>query len=334
MSEAFNYKSVLAPYMKQLLSIKEAAGYSELRMRWILKEFDDFAVSQRLEDPHITRQFISRWRSTRINDSDRTLYAKYSVWYQLTKMMSRTGCPCFIPRLPRQPHPDFTPYIFTEEQISAIFKECDSYRLFDIRTGTALMAMPALLRLLYSTGMRVSEALSVKNEDVHLKEGYIHLRKTKNKMERLVPLCGSMAMVLEKYISYRNRMPVVGVKAPKAPLFVKPDGTDIRPGTVYTHFKKLLANIGIPHKGNHEGPRVHDLRHTSACHALVMMARQGMDLYASLPLLSARLGHTSLSSTEQYVRLTVSMFPELEKQCSPVSAFVYPKICKAYDNYD
>jgi site-specific recombinase XerD len=56
------------------------------------------------------------------------------------------------------------------------------------------------------------------------------------------------------------------------------------------------------------------------------MAHNGMDLYSSLPIISACLGHKSLSATEQYVRLTSEMYPELVEQCSPINAFVYPKI--------
>jgi integrase len=56
---------------------------------------------------------------------------------------------------------------------------------------------------------------------------------------------------------------------------------------------------------------VHDLRHTFAVHSLVKMAKSGLDLYYSLPLLSTFLGHRSLSATDQYVRLTAEMYPDL-----------------------
>lgn len=334
MSELFNYSSILAPYMKYLVEMKTSAGISAQRMKWILKEFDDFANVCKLNDPHITKEFVGRWRATRTDDCDRTLYAKYSVWSQLTTLMSRNGCACFIPSLPKQPKANFTPYIFTHEQIKAIFVASDEYRLHDIRMGTVLIAMPVLLRLLYSTGVRISEALSIRNEDVYLSEHFIRLRKTKNGSERLVPVCESLADVLAEFETCRNRMPVKGLDATGHLFFVKPDGTGISAGPVYQHFKKLLSKCGIPHIGNHHGPRVHDLRHTSAVHALVQMGRNGMDIYAGLPILSASLGHHSLSATEQYVRLTCGMYPELEKMCSPINAFVYPKISKTYDYND
>lgn len=313
--------------------MKESAGYSSLRSKWILKEIDDFANAEGLSEPIITESLFKRWRVTRKNDCERTIYAKFSVWHQLTTLMCRQGCISYIPKMPQQPKNDFTPYIFTEEQMKAILKAADEYRLYDIRMGTALISMPAILRTLYATGMRVSEILSVRNSDVHLNEQYIYLRKTKNGSERIVPIGESLKEVLSQYISYRDKMPLSGISQPEALLFVKSDGTSLKAGAVYTHFRRLLDICCIPHFGNHHGPRVHDLRHTNAVHALVQMGRAGMDLYTGMPILSTSLGHHSLHATEQYVRLTCSMYPDLEEKCSPINAFIYPKVCKAYD-YD
>jgi site-specific recombinase XerD len=166
-----------------------------------------------------------------------------------------------------------------------------------------------------------------------LDEHYIYLLKTKNGSERIVPIGESMESVLRQYIEYRDRMPVKGISAGDALLFVKSDGTVLNQGVVYQNFRKILDICGIPHFGNHHGPRVHDLRHTFAVHSLVQMGRSGMDLYTGLPILSTALGHHSLTATEQYVRLTCSMYPELEEQCSEINAFVYPSSCRAYD-YD
>ena len=104
--------------------------------------------------------------------------------------------------------------------------------------------------------------------------------------------------------------------------------------TLYVFFHKLLKICNIPYIGNRQGPRIHDLRHTFAVHSLVQMGHNGMDLYTGLPILSACLGHRSLSSTEKYVRLTCMMYREFEKQCSPINAFVYPKITTDYDYQD
>lgn len=326
MSNPFNYRSALAEEITRFIEMKESAGLSVLRTKWILKELDDFAQRQYLDKPYISRELVSEWRKTRINDCPRTLYAKYSIWSQLAKNMCRNGYNCFIPQLPKQPKSNFTPYIFTHGQIDALFQECDKTEVCDKHMNVALFAIPAVLRLLYSTGLRVSEALSIRNKDMKMTEHYIHIKKTKNGSERIVPICDNLTVVLKQYETYRNKMPVCGVASSHHLYFIKPDGTGINTQSVYQRFRKLINACNIPYVGNHHGPRVHDLRHTFAVHALAQMGHRKMDLYTGLPILSTCLGHHSLSATEQYVRLTCAMYPELEEQCSPINAYIYPKV--------
>lgn len=327
MAEQFRYRSVLAPYMNGLLELKQAASIGSLRLKWIFLEFDRFMVDNSIEDTYITRETISRWRETRINDSESTIYAKYSAWSQLTRYMNRQGILCHVPQLPkvRTAERGFTPYIFTHEQIRNIFATIDSTVMADRHMDTSLFAMPVLFRLLYSTGLRISEALSVRNSDLRLEDGYILVRKTKNGHERIAPVCESLKFVIEQYLHHRDRMPLKGVAYPESLLFIKADGRPFTANAAYCWFKKTLSKCGIRHMGNHHGPRQHDLRHTAACHALMRMSEKGTDLYAGLPVLCAFLGHRSLSATEQYVRLTAEMYPELSAKTDPINAFVYPK---------
>ncbi|MFA7492880.1 MAG: hypothetical protein WCZ43_05120 [Proteiniphilum sp.] len=51
-----------------------------------------------------------------------------------------------------------------------------------------------------------------------------------------------------------------------------------------------------------------------------------MDIYAALPILSCELGHKSLAASEQYVRLTKALYPEISGQCAELGTFVFPKI--------
>lgn len=328
MSNSPKYNSVLASEIRRYVDMKESAGFSILRAKWILKEIDEYAQSQYFSSSSskISRELIEGWRKTRVNDSPSTLYAKYSVWAQLARMMCRNGHVCYITKLPQRQKSNFVPYIFTHEQIITLIAECDKMELCGRRMYASLISMPAILRLIYSTGLRISEALSIRNEDVNIEQQYIHIRKTKNGSDRIVPLSESMTQVLIQYESYRNKIPVIGISSPRHLYFIKLDGTSINSNAVYQHFRKLMENCGIPYIGNHHGPRIHDLRHTFAVHALVQMGRNKMDLYTGLPILSACLGHKSLSATEQYVRLTCAMYPELEEQCSPINAFIYPQL--------
>lgn len=307
MSEKFNYESPLAPYMKEFVELKNASGVDVLRTKWILLEIDKFYVDNGITGSTVTGEVVAKWRKTRINDGPRTIYTKYSVWNQLARFMCRLGVECYITPLPeyRSTKSGFTPYIFTHEQIDFIMKKSEELRLYDRHMACSMNVMPTLVRLLYSTGLRISEALSLRNEDVDFVERYIIIRKTKNGSERIVPIGDTMKSVLLQYLSYRDKMPIAGLRSLNSFLFVKMDGTPCASGTIYTWFRRILYWCGIPHIGNHHGPRVHDLRHTFAVHALEQMAKGGLDLYTSMPVLSTCLGHKSLSATEQYVRLTM-----------------------------
>ena len=227
MSEKFNYKSPLAPYMKEFIGLKTASGMSVLRTKWILLEIDEFFMDNGVTVPTVTSEIVDKWRKTRVNDKANTLYSKYSVWNQLARFMCRLGMECHITPLPeyRNSRTGFTPYIFTHEQMSSIMKKSGELRLYDRHMTCSINVMPALVRLLYSTGLRISEALSLRNDDVNLHESYIIIRKGKNGNERIVPLEDTMKAVLLQYLTYRDRMPIAGLSNPGSSLFVKMDGT-------------------------------------------------------------------------------------------------------------
>lgn len=127
-------------------------------------------------------------------------------------------------------------------------------------------------------------------------------------------------------------MPLPKVGGPDEYFFVSPNGTFCRAGSVYCWFRKVLANCGIQHIGKHQGPRVHDLRHTFAVHSLMKMAKSGHDLYYTLPILSTYMGHKSIGATERYVRLTAEMYPELLDDERKLCSYVFPKIKMTENN--
>lgn len=320
----FNYGSIFAAHMNSFIDMKNACGYDALRTKWILLVFDRFFIAEGVQDLHIRKDHLEKWRETRINDCVRTLHKKYSVWSQFCRYLCHIGMACYIPRLPKEPVCGFTPYIFTREQMENTFRACDGLRLYDRHMHVNILVIPSMIRLLYSTGLRISEALSIKNEDVDFAGGVILIKKTKNGEQRLAPLTESMTEVLHEYITKRNKIPVADVEKPGSFLFVSLTGKPCTAGSIYKWFRKILKTCNIPHIGNHHGPRVHDLRHTSAIHAMTKMCEDGSDLYCALPLLSVFIGHKSISATEQYVRLTAEMYPHLINRQKEQGSYVLP----------
>lgn len=327
MSKVFYYQSVLAPFMDEFIKAKEACGQHTLRYKWVLDEFDRFLFERDIKQPNITKELIKEWHKTRINDKPSTLNFKYLTWIQLARYMSLHGYDCFIPQYPKYPKNqyNFTPYIFTHAQIEEIFEKSDQLELHSRCLKVSTFCVPAVLRLLYSTGLRISEALSIKNKDIQFDRKSILIKETKNKLDRLVPINESLEKILLQYKLYRDNIPIKKIGSPECFFFIRADGTPCTQKGIHWHYRIILKECGIPYLGNHHGPRIQDLRHTFAVHALVQMAKSGMDLYVSLPILSTFLGHTNLAATEKYVRLTHDMYPEIIEQCSKTISYVFPK---------
>lgn len=320
----YNFESIFAPHMKSFLKMKAATGIGTLSYKKILNEFDLFFMANNIKNLSITRSLILKWEKTRENDSRSTLYGKYCILSQFCRYMCHTGYACYIPRLPGRSFVNFIPYIFTHEQIQLFFSICDSLVMNYRGKECILFSLPALFRLLYSTGLRISETISLRNRDIDFKRQYIVIRKTKNQQQRLVPLNVSMQEVMQQYKTARDRMPLEDTANPDSFFFISPAGHPLIDKSVYNWFRVILRKCGIPHLGNKMGPRVHDFRHTCAVHSLMKQVRSGIDIYCALPVLSVFLGHRQIRGTEKYIRLTQEMYPEIIKLEQSLTSFVFP----------
>lgn len=322
------FSSALSPYINDFLNMKRTCGQYVHQIQYTLKEIDNFYVENNVSQAIITKDIIQQWKETRINDKTATLNRKLSIWTQLARYMSLIGVDCYIPNkihLRKKCDETFIPYIFTHNQINTIFEKSDELRLRCHYSQVSLFSIPAILRLIYSTGLRISEALSIQNQDVNFELKTILIKDTKNKADRLVPINETLMNVLLQYKFYRDKMPYDDICDKHHFFFVRTDGSPCTTKGVNHWFRYLLELCNIPYMGNHHGPRIHDLRHTFAVHSLANMSKNGIDLYTGLPLISTILGHKTISGTEKYVRLTVEMFPELTNKVSEYNSFIYPQ---------
>lgn len=147
--------------MEQFMNLKTATGQDCKWLEKCFKELDSFAIAEKLSQPEMTPEFVNKWRKSLINNASGTIYQKLTAWSMLARFMNRNGYNTFVPQLPKKEPKSFVPYIFTIEQINRIFNECDTWKLKAHHLHSILFAMPVLLRVLYSTGLRISEALSI-----------------------------------------------------------------------------------------------------------------------------------------------------------------------------
>lgn len=319
------FKSSLAPMMAEFLRIKETMGYKIKRYRIVLEELDDILLFS--EHASITREDFERWVKGLTNNSPTTIYQKALYARVFTRYLRSSGHDAYVPPIANPPFSNFSPYIYSMEEIAIIFKNADNLISEHFTVNNNLFSFPILLRLLYATGLRIGEALHLKNEDMDLQQRVVKIRDTKNSQERMLPLSDSLVKSLSQYVSYRNRLNCkVQTQSPECYYFVSSSGTKLNPCSIGRWFRIVLKRSGIPFVGSGKGPRIHDLRHTFAVHSLIRMVRENKSIDLYLPVLGAYLGHKHISSTEHYVRLTMDMFPDIRSKMEQVSSYVFPQI--------
>ena len=294
-SDASNaeFQSVLAPLMDRFLQEKRACGYAYHEPFRILHRLDDFLVQQGLETLELPRGLARNWLAKKPHESASTQQQRITVFRQFSKFLLTAGCPAYVPDATVAARKStFVPRMLTEEELRKFFRAVDTLEP-TARSPLRHLIMPEVFRLLYGCGFRVREVLNLRIRDVDLNQGIITVRQGKFRKDRLVPPALSLVNRLRKYAGYFDSRP------PDAVFFPGPNGRPFALRTVYTLFREMLLQCGIPHAGRGKGPRIHDYRHLFAVHTLRRWYRDGEDLEAKLPLLATYLGHQHLSGTQR-----------------------------------
>jgi integrase len=175
--------------------------------------------------------------------------------------------------------------------------------------------------VLYGCGLRINEVLSLKIKDFNTESGVLTILHSKNDTSRLVVMSGTLKKICAEY----KELNLAGC-GPDEYFFPNKIGGKRSSGQVSTYFKEILWKAGITYSGRGKGPRVHDIRHSFCCHAFKRMADEGIDMYCSLPILSAYMGHSEIRATEKYLRLTMAIFPEITAKMNKYAVGIYPEV--------
>jgi integrase len=201
------------------------------------------------------------------------------------------------PRYIRTPSCKSLPHIFSDNERERIITETDIL-VKKRHARAACLAHPVLVRLLWGTGLRISEALSLTRSDVDVENGVLKVVNSKNGVSRYVPTADSLTEVLRGHLE-RN----TGAN-PTDPFFRSPYTGEKYSYSAAKHiFRKILLATGIRRQDGRI-PTIHSIRHTFCTKSLEHMLALGMNIYTAIPILAAYVGHVNLSDTERYIHLT------------------------------
>jgi integrase/recombinase XerD len=201
-----------------------------------------------------------------------------------------------------------TPRIFTEEEISRIVSCAAEVG----RDGDLLgKTYSTLYGLIAATGMRLSEAISLRFSDLG-SEG-ITIRKSKFGKSRFLPLHPTTTAALRSYLRERRR-----IVADTDVVFVSSRRRQLSRHQVLMMFRRVTARANIKNDPFGKRPRVHDLRHTFAVRALERCPIGRDRVERHIVALTTYLGHTCVESTYWYLEATPRLMRDIAAACETV----------------
>lgn len=293
--------SGLASLITDYVTLKRALGRgydNELR---VLVDLDHFVTAHPDHPARLTPSAFAEWALTLEHLSPSTRRGRMWIVRAFCVYASRHDPDHFVPDLAGfpQPGPPKPPHIFSEQEIVRVLRATDA---LSPRHNSPLHGLVYRLAvvLLYTTGLRRGELVRLLISDCDLIERTLLIRVSKFHKSRLIALSDDAARELERYLRARLGLPH---DAP-APLLV----SSLRGLRTYSGaglgegLQRLFRRADVT-TASGRPPRVHDLRHTYAVHALLRWYRAGADVQSKLPVLARSMGHVSIVSTAHYLSL-------------------------------
>lgn len=216
--------------------------------------------------------------------------------------------PTTVPKFPQSK----PPYIYSTDELKRLVVATNA--LQTPKSPLRALVFRTLLLLLYGTGMRIGEALSLTLHDVDLVDAVITVRDAKFFKTRLVPTGPKLTRELAAYARRRRRqLPVLAGEA--SAFFAIGSGKRWHCAVVEELFRRVRKLAGVEREGDaHYQPRIHDIRHTAAQHRLITWYRAGADVQRLLPQLATYLGHVNMDSTGYYLGMTPELLHEASQR--------------------
>ncbi|MGW4340966.1 tyrosine-type recombinase/integrase [Rhodococcus koreensis] len=206
--------------------------------------------------------------------------------------------------------PRAVPYIYSQGDVDALLAACTE-AFADERIAATVRTV---IGLLAATGLRISEALNLRVDDIDQRNDVLVINAGKSG-QRLVPVHASTTAALTRYIDLPAR--TVTRPEPHGPVFVTAKGTGYRYVSFFPLFKRVRETAGLTPRGRAR-PRLHDLRHTFATAHMTAVYARGGDPDRVLSLLATWLGHSDAAHTYWYLTATGELMALAAGMLDPV----------------
>ena len=315
------FRSNLSADFETFITQKRAAGYPYQTSARVLGYLDTMICDVFPESTVLSREICNAWIEECSTLHQNTLLRRVTPVRQFGKYLVGTGKPAYIipggvPR--KQIHYDA--HIFTEPELKAFFASVDRcgkspfspYRCYVI---------PVVFRLLFTCGLRSSEARLLRVEDVDLSAGKIYIRKSKGWEARVIYISADMLDLLCRYDCIISRL-LPGRKA----FFPNHKGVYYGKSTFDVWFHEFWDMLPEAATTRGNKPRVHDFRHSYCVYRLNQWVHEKAALNALYPYLSEFIGHSNFADTDYYLTLAEPFYSEFGSRMQEINTAILPEV--------
>jgi integrase/recombinase XerD len=297
-----NFISRFGMDLENMIRLKTSLGGSESTYLSRAHDFDRFCSEHYPDAEQLTKPLALSWLKENGKASG-VILTRLTFARGFAVYLNSIGKASYVlPERFASGHSVFVPYIFTDEELSALFREIDLYQYPKDPFRPILLSV--YFRLTYTCGLRPNEGRNLKKQDVDLDTGEIQILNTKMQKSRIVVMSDDMLSMTRTYMTLRDT-----ARFDSEYLFPAPDGKPYTAALIQKQFKYFfsLSNPDIPQEFL-PPVRVYDLRHRFATAVLNRWIDDKKDVNSRLPYLRTYMGHRDIAATAYYIHLLPEHF--------------------------
>ena len=305
------FKSAFADNIREFIAFRKAGGCWNASYEENLKLFDNYCA-EHYPDETLSQKMIDEWCSKRETESNTSRNRRISSTVQYLEYVTARNVESgiVVPKNLKEDKPKYIPYAFTKDELKRFFRECDNIKVDrnHMSSKAKKATAPVFYRLLYSSGIRTTEARFLRRDDVDLENGVLNIEKTKGYGQHYVALHPSMTALLKSYDEEAEKL-----FPGRQHFFESPSGGHYSASWVEDVFIECWEKANGK---NEHHPVAYDLRHNYAIENINSWKGDTFGFHESLHNLARSMGHSKIEATLYYYTITPGLYDIISEKTS------------------
>ena len=316
------FRSNFSKLIELFIEYRKASGsWNEPNYGLNIKLFDHFCADNYPADAMMTQEMVDTWCAKRDTETNRSHETRTGVIRLFIDYLRRRNLIDVFPPVKCKPESrTYIPYAFEADELKRFFHACDSIQPYHRKSKASIIrkfTVPVFFRLLYSTGMRTTEARLLKRDNVDLEQGIIDIQKSKGYDQHYVAMHDTMTILMAKY-----DQAIAELLPSREYFFQSSKGTYYSRDWVQDNFRALWTESN----GTYASPVAYDLRHHYAIVNINSWIDDGFEFSDKLQYLSKSMGHRSIEATRYYYSIVPRLADTLKDKTEAGFNLIVPEV--------